>query len=69
MTATIAMPSLTHAMKGQRILRNAGYRCELEKSKRPGGCVYQLVVIGAEPGMALRLLEQSSVPVLGIAEG
>lgn len=68
MTTTVSMPSLTHALKGQKILRNAGYRCELEKSKRPGGCVYQLVVIGAESGKALWILEKNNVPVTGIAE-
>ncbi|MBE6855089.1 MAG: DUF3343 domain-containing protein [Ruminococcus sp.] len=68
MTTTISMPSLTHALKGQRILRNAGYRCELEKSKRPGGCAYQLVVIGAEAGKVLWLLEKNNVPVTGLAE-
>ena len=59
---------MTHALKAQRILRNAGYRCDLEKTKQKGGCAFQLVVIGAAPGSALWLLEKNSIPITSVAE-
>ena len=53
MTTTIAMPSLTHAMKGQKVLQAAGYHTQVHKTKQ---------------GNVLRLLEQSAVPFLSYTE-
>ena len=47
MTTTIAMPSLTHAMKGQKVLQAAGYHTQVHKTKQGNaqGCGYSLQVV------------------------
>lgn len=69
MTTTIAMPSLTHAMKGQKVLQAAGYHTQVHKTKQgtAQGCGYSLQV-QAGAASVLRLLEQSAVPFLSYTE-
>lgn len=69
MTTTIAMPSLTHAMKGQQVLQAAGYHTQVHKTKQGNaqGCGYSLQV-QAGAASVLRLLEQSAVPFLSYTE-
>ncbi len=70
MTTTIAMPSVTHAMKGQKLLRGAGYACEVEKGKRDAssGCVYRLVA-ETDANTVLRILERNGIPYYSFTEG
>ena len=69
MTTTIAMPSLTHAMKGQKVLQAAGFHTQVHKLKQvtAQGCGYSLQV-QAEAAPVLQLLERSAVPLLRFTE-
>lgn len=65
MTYTLlAVPSVTYAMKGKRILNNYGYYCEIEKTPKElaNGCGHSLRVRG--DGIAASdILNKSGVPI------
>lgn len=61
------MPSVTHAMKGQKVLQHAGLRSEIDKAREPEGCVYRLLA-AAPAQQVLSLLDRNSVPYLSVTE-
>lgn len=61
----ITFRSVTFAQRGERILKNAGVGCTLQRAPRAmeeRGCGYSLNLRQQDVGMALDLLRQAQVP-------
>lgn len=71
MTAcSVAMPSYTYAMKGERMLRSRGYPCEIMRNEKTAraGCGYSLI-IGRGCADALKILKSYSIPYTEVSIG
>lgn len=66
----MTMPSITHALKAQKLLRSAGYTCEVQKQKTnpQEGCVFSLTV-NAPVSELLPILEHHRITYDNIREG
>ena len=65
-TYFITFRSVTYAQRGERILKDAGVRCTLQRSPRAmeeRGCGYSLNLRQQELHRALVLLRQAQVPM------
>lgn len=62
-SCTAAMPSYTYVMKGEKLLRSRGIRCEIRRNERisESGCGYSLH-IAERCTDAVRILKYYSIP-------
>ena len=62
----VTFRSVTYAQRGERILKDAGLRCTLQRSPRAmeeRGCGYSLTLRQQDVQRALGLLRQAQVPM------
>lgn len=67
----IKVGSITNAQRGQKILRQNGYKASIKKTDEPvmsDGCGYTLV-LRASDRTPVRLLSKAGISVRGVDEG
>ena len=64
------MPSYTHAVKAQRLLRSRGYPCRIKRREKSSerGCGYSVHITGNSES-AISLLESNNIPYSVISGG
>ena len=62
----ITFRSVTHAQRGERVLKNAGIRCHLLRTPKwmeAQGCGYSLQLWTADAGPGVAILRREGVPL------
>ena len=64
------MPSYTYAVKGERLLKARGYKCEVQREEAPSekGCGYSLKIYG-DCSRAKKILDSYVIPYTSFVYG